>query len=255
MLRAFRLLLLVLWVTLIYLLAAAALKLKKPRWRDHLVLWCFRIAALILHIRIRVRGGVATARPLLLVSNHISYLDIIVLGSVFPFRFTPKAEIAGWGGISSLCRAAGCVFVDRRAGKVQESVDKVRTTLQQREVICVFPESTTGNGVRTLSFKPGFFSLAEAPMSGVDLTVQPAALIYTHLGGLPIDSCQWPKLAWYGDMLLVPHVWELLKQGRIDVTLEFLPPASAREHGGRKGLAAHCHKVIVQAVEMARNGA
>lgn len=255
MLRAARLILLALWVMLCHLLSLAALKCKRPRWRDSLCVTCFRIAARILHIRIKVKGGVAAVRPLLVVSNHLSYLDIIVLGSVFPFRFTPKMEISGWAGISSLCRAAGCIFVDRRAAKLHETMDKLRMALGQREVISLFPEATTGNGLRTLSFKPGFFNLAEAPVAGVDLTVQPAALIYTHIGGLPIDSCQWPKLAWYGDMLLVPHVWELLKLGRIDVTLEFLPPAGMREHAGRKGLAAHCHQAIAEAIENGRNRA
>jgi 1-acyl-sn-glycerol-3-phosphate acyltransferase len=255
MLRATRLFLLVLWVALCTLLGVAALKFKKPRWRDHISTICFKIAALILRVKVTVRGGLSTARPLLLVSNHVSYLDVIILGSVFPFRFTPKQEIAGWGGISGCCRVLGSIFVDRRAGKIQETMEKLRTALQSREVVSLFPESTTGNGIRTLSFKPGFFNLAEAPIAGVDLVVQPATLIYTHLSGLPIDSCQWPKLAWYGDMLLVPHVWELLKLGRIDVTLEFLPPASSREHGGRKGLAAHCHRAVSGAIEKARNEA
>jgi 1-acyl-sn-glycerol-3-phosphate acyltransferase len=255
MLRAFKLFSLVLWVALCYALGAAALKCKKPRWRDRISCVCFSTAAWLLSIEITVRGGLATARPLLLVSNHISYLDVIILGSVFPFRFTPKQEISGWEGISSCCRVLGSVFVDRRVGKINESMEKLRTALQQREVISLFPESTTGSGVRTLSFKPGFFNLAEAPIAGVDLVVQPAAIIYTHIGGLPIDSCQWPKLAWYGDMELVPHMWELLTLGRINVTLEFLPPASLREHEGRKGLAAHCHQAVAAAIEKTRQKA
>jgi 1-acyl-sn-glycerol-3-phosphate acyltransferase len=252
MFRAAKLILLVAWIGFCFIFAILFVKLKKLHWRDWISRVCYKGIAVIAGIKLTVRGGLSTARPLLVVSNHVSYLDVIVLGGVFPFRFTPKQEIAGWPAIGAICKTTGCVFVDRSAKKIHESTEKIRTALQQGEVISLFPESTTGTGIKTLPFKPAFFHLADAPIAGAELAVQPAAIIYTHIRGLPIDSCQWPTIAWYGDMVLLPHLWHLLKLGRIKATLEFLPPASLKEHGDRKGLAAHCQSAISAAIESAR---
>jgi lyso-ornithine lipid O-acyltransferase len=252
MLRAFKLFLLVLWIALCFLLAAICVRGKKFHWRDWISCLCYKGLARIVGLSISIRGELSAARPLLVVSNHVSYLDMVVLGSVFPFRFTPKQEIAAWPVIPAICRITGCVFVDRHARKVQESLRHVTEALQQKQVISLFPESTTGNGLTVLPFKPAFFHLADAPISGEELAVQPAAIIYTHVHGLPIDSFRWPDVAWYGDMVLLPHLWHLLKLGRIRATLEFLPPASLRDYGDRKGLATHCQKAVATTIEQAR---
>ena len=74
--------------------------------------------------------------------------------------------------------------------------------------------------------------------------MQPAKIRYTHIGGLPIDSSQMPKIAWYGDMSLLPHLLELLKLGKIKAELEFFPAVRYSDLGDRKKLATHCQEVV-----------
>jgi len=253
MLRVVKLAAVVLWIALCSLLAFFCIQFKKLSWRDRISCVCYRGLLRIVGLRLMVQGDVSAARPLLIVSNHVSYLDVVILGSVFPFRFTPKQEIAKWPAIGGICRLTGCVFVDRHVRGIQTSMQEVRAALQRGDVISLFPESTTGNGIEIGIFKPAFFHLADQPLGDAELTIQPAAISYTHVGGLPIDSCQWPMVAWYGDMVLVPHLWELLKLGRIRATLVFLPPASLHQYGDRKGLAAHCRNVISEAIQASRH--
>lgn len=244
MIRLLKLLTLILWIKLCFIAAWLAVRFKKPEWRDRISCVCNTLLLRIVGVRLAVKGELSLTRPLLLVSNHVSYLDVPILGSVFPFRFTPKKEIASWFGIAAICRVLGAVFVDRSPNKLQVSASSVGQALAAGEVVSLFPEATTGNGVHLLPFRSGFFSLAEQPIAGHELTVQPAAIIYKHIRKLPIDTGQWPAIAWYGDMVLVPHLWQLLKLGRIDVTLHFLAPATLKEHGNRKQLAAYCHDAI-----------
>ncbi len=253
MFRPVKLLLLLLWLFVCLVIGVAAKRMGKLAFRDRMSCLCHKGMLGIIGVRLHIHGEVADVRPLLLVANHISYLDIILLGSVFPLRFTPKSEVSKWPGVSALARASDAIFIDRKPEKVQESAQAIRSALQSGQVICLFPEATTGDGVHLRPFKSGMFSLAEEDANGRLLMVQPAALSYTRIRRLPIDSGQWPSIAWYGDMELAPHLWTLLGLGRIDVELSFLPAVTVHDAGGsRKALAAHCHQVIAHRLEEVR---
>jgi lyso-ornithine lipid O-acyltransferase len=247
MTRILKFALLLIWILACFLPGWLALRFKKTALRDRLARICYAGILKIIGVHLSVRGELSPVRPLLLVSNHLSYLDIFVLGSVFPFRFTPKAEISSWPGISTLCRVTGAVFVDRRPEMLTQSSDAVKSALATGQVVCLFPESTTGSGVSLKPFKSGMFQLAAEGIS-----VQPAAIVYTRLRKLPIDYGQWPLIAWYGDMDLVPHLWTLLALGRIDAEVVLLPAVSA-DGRDRKAIAAQCQNLIAGAIEEIRN--
>lgn len=234
------------------MLAWGAKRSKKLIWRDRIACACHALILRVIGVKLTVRGQVTALRPLLVVTNHVSYLDVSVLYSLFPFRFTPKSDIASWPGIGVLCRVVDTIFIDRRPEKLSESLAKVQQSLASGQAVCLFPEATTGNGIHMLPFKSGFFSLADKPIHGQELQVQPVAIAYTRIHRLPIASYQWPEIAWYGDMELLPHLWGLLKLGNIDVEVIFLSPVTLKEHGDRKRLAAHCEQVIAEAIETAR---
>jgi 1-acyl-sn-glycerol-3-phosphate acyltransferase len=244
---ALKLVFLLLWILLWYPLVWLVWKLRKFNLRDKMVRLCYMGMLCIVGVRLKVSGKLAKTRPLLLVSNHLSYLDMCLLGSSASIRFTPKSDIAKWPLIGSICRICDAIFIDRQPDKIKEMTGIVRAALGRGEVICVFPEGTTGNGIRVLPFKSGFFSLAEEKIDGQELTIQPAAITYKRIRRLPIDITQWPLIAWYGDMELFPHLWELFKLGPIDAELVFLPPIAASQYGDRKQLASHCHHVISEA--------
>lgn len=252
--RVFKLLALVFWLLGCYLLAWPAKRLGKLHARDAIAQAAYRGVLRIIGIRVIVSGALTAQRPLLLVTNHISYFDPHILGAQAPVRFTPKSEIAGWPGIGSICRLLDCVFIDRKSQKTKEAMLPVLEALQRGEIICLFPEASTGDGVHLLSFKSSFFSLAEQFGTDRPLTIQPAAITYTRARHLPIERAQWPKLAWYGDMELLPHLWELLKLTPLQAELVFLPPFAAMPDENRKALAARCQEEIASAIRAVRRG-
>jgi len=236
-------------ILLTCVIAWACLKLRKPFWRDAVMVCGARTVLWFVGVRVKVSGQQSARRPLLIISNHLSYLDILVLGSTSVMRFTPKQEIADWPLFGWLCKLHGAFFVDRRVEQVKNVGDMIHEGLLQGEAICLFPEATTGNGLHLLPFKSSFFSLAEAPINDEAVAVQPVAIAYTHIRNLPIGMTQWPDVAWYGDMDLVPHLWNLLKIAPISVHLKYLEPVTAEQFGGRKGLAAYCQQTIADAIK------
>jgi 1-acyl-sn-glycerol-3-phosphate acyltransferase len=236
-----------------FALAATLLKPFKVKNMDRLMQTCFRTLLKIIGVRYTVKGAPSGKRPLLLVTNHSTYLDILIIGAELPVRFTPKAEIGKWPGIGWLCRLTQCVFIDRRASQTAANLEAMRAELRKGEIICLFPEGTTNDGKRVLPFRSSYFSLAEENFAGAKLAVQPAAVRYTRIMGLPIDSAQLPRLAWYGDMELVPHIGELLKLGPIEAEVIYGEPVDRGAFPNRKALAAHCHAVIDAEVKHLKN--
>jgi 1-acyl-sn-glycerol-3-phosphate acyltransferase len=217
--------------------------IKPARWYVPMNI-CSKVILAIIGVRCVVQGAAAEKRPLLLVTNHTSYLDILLLGSLLPVRFTPKSEIARWPVIGSVCRLTGCVFIERRATRTTDNQDKLLTAMEEGAMVSLFPEGTTNDGRHILPFRSSFFSLAERNFGGTPLKVQPAVIRYTHINGMPIGYGQMPMIAWYGDMALLPHAAQLLKLGAIRAEVIFLEPVDISAFENRKALAAHCQSVI-----------
>lgn len=250
---AFKFLLLFVWMGVWFIFLTLAYRLRKYTLRDHVMRLSSAGILWIIGVRVNVTGVPGAERPLLLVSNHVSYLDVLILNSKAHIHFTPKIEIDGWPFMKSVARMSGSVYVERRADKISDGRDKLAVALEKGDMVCLFPEATTGSGLHLLPFKSSFFSLAEQAIGGRELTVQPVALTYTAIRRLPIDTTQWPHVAWYGDMSMLPHLWNLLKLTPLTAELAFLSPTTLRQHGDRKKLAAHCRLVIEEAIQTIRH--
>jgi 1-acyl-sn-glycerol-3-phosphate acyltransferase len=205
----------------------------------------FRIGAVAWGIRIRIRGRLAKARPLIVVSNHFSYLDLFALGSVMPLAFTPKSEIRSWPLLGFMCKVAGCLFIDRRASKTLESKNRLQKALAAGDIISLFPEGTTSDGSGLLPFKSALFSLAEETSA----PVQPVSVVYTRLNGRPVTNADLSVIGWYGDAYFFPHVLRYLRQKSVEATLVFHAPVSAGQFASRKALALYCRGVIEQGMK------
>lgn len=235
---------LIIWLGLWYFPIWIAFKLHKTTAHGTMVMAFNRGFLAIIGFKLHVKGTISADRPLLLIVNHLSYLDIPIIASCLPVIFTPKSDIASWPVISNITTVSGAVYIDRKPEKMLEMKQALQKVLATGRVVCLFPEATTGNGLHLQPFKSGFFSLAEDPINGAPLTIQPACIRYTHQNGLPITWDQWPEVAWYADMVLAPHVWQLLKNGPITGEITFLPPVQTDHFTDRKQLASHCQKVI-----------
>ena len=202
----------------------------------------------IIGIRVAVRGQLAPARPLLIVGNHTSYLDIAVLGSLIPGSFVAKAEIARWPFFGWLAKLQRSVFIERRPSKVREHKDEIEKRLLDGDVLILFPEGTSDDGNRTLPFRSALFGVAERRIEGLPLAVQPVSLAYTRLDGMPMGRSFRPFFAWYGDMTLPAHLWRMLGMGVLTVEAIFHEPVTIDRFGTRKALSEHCWRVVSEGV-------
>ena len=210
-----------------------------------------RFLARLFGIHIRVIGEPIRDRGVLMVSNHTSYLDILVVGGTIQCSFVAKREVGAWPFFGTFARLQRTVFVDReRRSKAGASRDVIRERLLEGDALVLFAEGTSGDGNFVLPFKSALMGAAEAQIGSdatgrpIHVPVQPVSVAYVGLHGLPMGRENRPLFAWYGDMELIPHLWEGLLSGPIDVVVEFHAPLTVDTAGDRKALAAQVETIV-----------
>jgi 1-acyl-sn-glycerol-3-phosphate acyltransferase len=212
-------------------------------------------------IRITVFGKPIQDRGVLMVSNHTSYFDILVLSGLANISFVAKSEVAGWPIFGTLAKLQQAVFVERaRRTQTGEANGQIRQRLLDGDALVLFPEGTSNDGNRVLSFKSALMGAVETEI-GTDaqgrprhVPVQPVSIAYVGMHGLPMGRENRPLYAWYGDMELVPHLWEALVSGPMEVVVEFHAPVTVDGAGGRKVLAAQVEAIVRRAQARALAG-
>lgn len=206
--------------------------------------WYHRQVCRLLGVRIHLDGEVVRDRPVLLVANHTTWLDIPVLSAVAPVSFVAKKEVGTWPFVSSLARLQRSVFVDRRRRTaVGQAAGEIVARLAQGDAIVLFAEGTSSDGNRVLPFMTSLFAAA-TPSSvdgpaAPDAVVQTLSVVYTRLHGIPLGRADRPGVAWFGDMEMRSHAWELLKAGPLDVQIHVGAPVPLTSFASRKDLARH----------------
>jgi 1-acyl-sn-glycerol-3-phosphate acyltransferase len=234
------------------------LKLKLRRTYPHAY---HRFLCKLFGIRITVIGKPVRDRGVLMVANHSGYFDILVMSATVPVSFVAKSEVAGWPFIGLMTRLQEGVFVEReRRSQVSKSRDELRRRLRDGDALVLFPEGTSTDGNRVIAFKSALMGAAESEVgTGADgqvqhVPVQPVSISYVGLHGMPIGRENRPLVAWYGDMDLIPHVWEAVKAGPLDVVVEFHRPMSVDSAGNRKQIAALAEAAVRAGQRRALNG-
>ncbi len=209
--------------------------------------WCGRI----LGIELDFRGTRTSHRPTLFVANHISYLDITIIGGAIEGSFVAKAEVSRWPLFGWLARLQRTIFVERtdRAGAMRQR-DAIRKRLDDGDNLILFPEGTSNDGTHLLPFKSTLFSAADDER----VLVQPVSVAYRLLDGMPLGRFYRPFFAWYGDMLMLPHLWTFLGFGRLTVVIMFHEPVRLADFASRKALSEHCWQVINNGLSAALSG-
>lgn len=195
-------------------------------------------------IRVTVVGDSVQSSGVLMVANHSSYFDILVFSAAARVSFVAKHEVAKWPLFGTLARLQETVFIEReRRSQTVEARDLMRNRLIEGDALVLFPEGTSDDGNRVLPFKSALLGAAELEL-GRDaqgrirhVPIQPVSIAYVGLYGLPMGRDMRPLIAWYGDMDLVPHLWEALKAGPIEAIVEFHEPLSRDDLTSRKSLA------------------
>ncbi|RMB02848.1 lysophospholipid acyltransferase family protein [Eilatimonas milleporae] len=220
-------------------------------------LW-HRLSCRILGVQVTEHGKRVRNKGVLYVANHISWLDILVLGAVLKrSSFVAKAEISEWGVLGLLAKMQRTVFVnrERRLDSARQR-DALHDRLTGGDSLIMFPEGTSTDGMRVGRFKSALFSVAEREeaLSGKPLTIQPITLAFTEVNGMPWLRALKPWAAWLGDVELVSHVGHLLSKARLRVTIEYHPPVSLGDFEDRKALARYCENRIRLGLERANKG-
>ena len=199
----------------------------------------------------------AREQGVLIISNHVSWLDITVLSAVAPVSFVAKQEVASWPFVSCLAKLQRSVFVDRnRRYEVGHKANEIVRRLEAGDHIVLFAEGTSSDGNSVVPFKTALFAAAKpvgAPAMGAKVSAQTLALTYTKLHGLPLCRRGRPVVAWYGDMDMASHAWRLLGLGPLDAYIRIGPPVPLDQFPDRKALARYAEeKVRNDVVELLR---
>lgn len=196
-----------------------------------------KICLKLLNIKVNRQGAGGEVTQRLIVANHLSYLDVLVLFSHYPSLFVTSVEIRETPILGRICRLAGCFFVERRKEKRNDSTKNdelhlMKVKLTQGNNIFLFPEGTSSDGSQVLPFKNTFFQLA----IDTETQVRPICIKYTgpnaHVS------------PWYGDMTFLDHLIKVCCQKEIQVELIVLPEITGDD---RMQLASETHKVISEA--------
>ncbi len=194
-----------------------------------------------LNVHVAVRG-VWAGGPCLVVCNHISWLDIVVLGSTVPVAFLSKEEVGRWPLVGSLADSAGTLYIKRGGeGAARQSIDEIGKALRRRQSVAIFAEGTTSVGREVLRYHPRLF--AAAIENGI--AVQPAALRYPHPDGVH------PHVPFVEDDALVPSFWKVLSCRRIDAEVHLGAPVDSAGLD-RRQLADQARAFAAEAVEGGR---
>ncbi|MEO1205188.1 MAG: 1-acyl-sn-glycerol-3-phosphate acyltransferase [Pseudomonadota bacterium] len=236
----------------------AAMNRISPTWARRFPHWYHKRVCSLLGVRISQTGTLAGDRPVLLVANHISWLDIPIISAVAPVSFIAKKEVGGWPGVSALANLQRTVFVDREKRlEVGNTAREVKARLKSGDNLVLFAEGTSTDGNRVLPFRTSLFAAVKPSRSndkadgeranggdannsgGPEPVVQTLTIVYTALHGVPLGRQDRAKVGWYGDMDMVPHAWQLLKAGPLDVAIHIGEPIGLETFADRKQLARH----------------
>jgi 1-acyl-sn-glycerol-3-phosphate acyltransferase len=183
----------------------------------------------ILHVAVIVSDPLPAASTFI-VANHLSYLDIAVLGGLLPVSFVSRADVAGWPMIGPLARWFDTVFIEREKKRDLPAVNRtILELIASGGSIVLFAEGTSSAGDRVLPFRSPLL----APPAEVGIPVHAACLSYrTHTSDPPARAA----VCWWGDMPFLPHARALLSVRSIEAIVRFAP--TARIDADRKSLAA-----------------
>jgi len=209
-------------------LDASARHAQIKRWSDRLLK--------ILAVSIDIRGDLSLRDGnVLVVANHVSWLDIFVLNAVHPVRFVAKAELGRWPIVGALVRGAGTLFIERAKRRDTHRVNHhVAEVLSAGDVVAIFPEGTTSDGATTLPFKSSLLQ----PIVEAAGRVQPVAIRYQGSDGVRSLAP-----AYIGEMTFLGSVWRVCGEKSLQVAL-VAPPAIEASGGNRRELARNVEAII-----------
>ncbi|MEP0522003.1 MAG: lysophospholipid acyltransferase family protein [Hyphomicrobiales bacterium] len=204
-------------------------------------------------------SGTPQSGPVLYLCNHASWLDIVALSRAAPLSFVAKADVASWPIFSWLAKWQRTIFVERdKRSRTGVALGAMVNRLENGDALVLFPEGTSSEGWHVLPFKSALIGAVVETASKLedhdaDLFVQPVALAYTKLQGIPLGRMEAERAAWIGDIDLLPHLWSVLMSGRLEANIVFGQPVEVNPDTNRKMLTRDMEAEVASLLEQARH--
>ena len=238
-------------------LIGIAFDLRLQRTIPHLY---HRILCALIGVRIREVGARSRASPALILSNHVSWLDICVISALAPVVFVAKSEVAGWPVFGWLARLQRTIFINRQARhQTGAATREIAGRLLGGDAVVLFAEGTSSDGIRVLPFRSSLVGAVHHALGNsthhTQITVQPMSLAYVGFGGVPMGRGLRERVAWYGDADLMPHLLHVLSSGAVDVTVSWGEAVAYEMSADRKAIARDAEKSVRRMTAEALRGA
>lgn len=179
----------------------------------------------------------------LIVSNHMGFVDILLMASIRPSLFVTSMEMRETPFLGLLTEMGGCIYVERRSRvKILEEMHTIVNTLKSGHSVVLYPESTSTNGEQVLPFKKTLLMAA----AHAHVPLLPAVVNFRTVNGESF-SLRWrDHLCWYGDIPFHTSMWKALTLKSIDAEIEFLEPIMLKHDDDRTEVAQRAHAMIAQ---------
>jgi 1-acyl-sn-glycerol-3-phosphate acyltransferase len=226
-------------------LALAGFSFKRARpFLNVVVSHTAKVGLKIFNVKVRkLFAPIDSNENFLIVSNHLSYLDIMIISSFFPTCFVTSYEMKETPVLGQICLLAGCLFVERRnkAGLANE-VKELSDALSDGLNIVIFPEATSTNGEAVIRFRRPLFQAAINSHS----KVLPMCINYRTLDGEKLTLKNRDKICWYGDMGFLGHALTLFSHKSIVAELSVMPSVVSTQFEDKSALAEKCYEIVSQ---------
>ena len=215
---------------------------KQTRWKTFVMHRFCGWALKVLRVEVERKGDVtANFRGHFVVSNHLSYLDILILCAQFPTCFVTSVEMRDTPGIGFLTKLANCLFVERRnKERIHAEVQELTEALKNGVNVTVFPEATSTNGDQVLRFRRPLYRAA----IDAQRPVLPICLNYLSIAGEALSRSNRDRVFWYDDMTFVDHLWGLAGTNPIRVSVDCMPLQNVTPGSDEARLAESSHHIV-----------
>jgi 1-acyl-sn-glycerol-3-phosphate acyltransferase len=208
-----------------------------------------RVLCALIGVRIREVGVRSPASPALILSNHVSWLDVCVISALAPVVFVAKSEVARWPLFGWLAKLQRTIFINRQARhQTGAATREIAGRLLGGDAVVLFAEGTSSDGVRVLPFRSSLVGAVHHALgtttNHTHVIVQPMSLAYVGFGGVPMGRGLRERVAWYGDADLIPHLLHVLASGAVDVTVSWGQPTAYDMSADRKAIAREAEKSV-----------
>ena len=216
-----------------------------PSFAYNVTRFAHKYLCTIFGLRVNIIGAPSKISPVLFVSNHVSYLDIPVLGSIVFCRFIAKSDVANWPIFGFLSKLQNTIFIERNPAKSLEQKKILQRSLENKDNLILFPEGTSSDGKKVLPFKSSLFSITEtAKKEKLPLLVQPVSIVLKKINGEKVTTETRDIYAWHGDMTLAPHLLKVAQQKNIDIDVIFHETLDPNSFENRKAIAHRAWEIV-----------